>query len=154
MGGVTLQGHFFIKQRGRFLKLKRPLHCFLQNLGGLAPWLPHLWVDTQGPTMPATPLDSLGLENDSCWTMFVSRPWWNGDPASTRNHVTRAAAASRMSRKLLASWDYSKEEIDKEYLRVFMNYLWKFISSRQDCYSAIKIELTRDELFSYCWWNV
>ena len=33
-GDTTLQGHFFIKLKGQFLKIKRALLCLFQNLGG------------------------------------------------------------------------------------------------------------------------
>ena len=37
LGGTTLRRHFFHKKRGHFLKIKRPLLCLLQNLGGHMP---------------------------------------------------------------------------------------------------------------------
>ena len=34
LGGTTLRGHFFLKERGAFSKIERALLCLLQNLGG------------------------------------------------------------------------------------------------------------------------
>ena len=37
LGGTTLGGHFFLKKKGPFSKIKRALLCLLQNLGGHVP---------------------------------------------------------------------------------------------------------------------
>ena len=46
-GGTTLRGHFFLKKKGAFFKVKRALLCLLQNLGGVrapsAPRFLRLW---------------------------------------------------------------------------------------------------------------
>ena len=34
---MTLQGHFFLKQKGHFSEIERALLCLLQNLGGHVP---------------------------------------------------------------------------------------------------------------------
>ena len=48
-GGTTLRGHFFLKKKGTFFKVKRALLCLLQNLGGArtssAPRFLRLWID-------------------------------------------------------------------------------------------------------------
>ena len=33
-GGTALRGHFFLKKKGAFIRLKSALLCLLQNLGG------------------------------------------------------------------------------------------------------------------------
>ena len=38
--GTTSRGHFFLKKKGHFLKIKRALLCLLQNLGGHVPPVP------------------------------------------------------------------------------------------------------------------
>ena len=40
LGGTTLRGHFFLKKKGAFLKIKRALLCLLENLGGHVPPVP------------------------------------------------------------------------------------------------------------------
>ena len=38
LGGTALRGHFFLKETGHFLRIKRALLCSLQNLeGGTCP---------------------------------------------------------------------------------------------------------------------
>ena len=40
LGGTSLRGHFFLKKKGAFLRMKRPLLFLLQNLGGHVPPVP------------------------------------------------------------------------------------------------------------------
>ena len=40
LGGTTLRGHFSLREKGHFLKMKKALLCLLQNLGGHTPPVP------------------------------------------------------------------------------------------------------------------
>ena len=43
-GSTTLRGHFLLRRKGNFLKIKRALLCLLQNHGGRAPSSPGSYV--------------------------------------------------------------------------------------------------------------
>ena len=60
LGDTTPRGHFSLKKKGHFLKIKRALRCLLQNLGGTCP-----------PVPPPAPT-SMFLSDQICFAYRVS----------------------------------------------------------------------------------